>query len=264
MGTAVVPVGDEHLSKPEGFTQKMMKTLQPESWETVQQILVILAHPDDPEFFCGATIARWTDAGHQVSYCLLTCGDKGTHDRKMGGDRLCSIRHQEQLQAASLLGVRQVRFLDFPDGYLVADLQLRKAITRVIREERPDVVVTCDPQLLFVGDERINHPDHRAAGQACVDAIFPAARDHLYFPELLDEGLEPHIVQEVWVSLAVEPNVVLDVTNLWERKIEAILCHQSQIADEDALRNRMKNRLAKDSTLERPRYEEAFRRIRLG
>ncbi|GAB4472738.1 MAG: PIG-L family deacetylase [Anaerolineales bacterium] len=243
---------------------KIAHPLDPEGWETAQQILVILAHPDDPEFFCGATIARWTDAGHRVSYCLLTCGDKGTRDRQMSGERLCAIRHEEQQQAARHLGVERVRFLDFPDGYLVPDLTLRKAITRVIREEKPDVVVTCDPQLLFVGDERINHPDHRAAGQACVDAIFPAARDHLYFPELLKEGLEPHVVREVWVSLPVEPNVFVDVTMLWQRKIEAILCHKSQIADEHALRERMVNRLAKGSTPENPRYEEAFRRIRLG
>lgn len=242
----------------------MIQSLQPEGWETAQQILVVLAHPDDPEFFCGATIARWTDAGHQVSYCLLTCGDKGTRDRRMSGERLCSIRHEEQRRAAYHLGVHRVRFLGFPDGYLLPNLDLRKAITRVIREEKPDVVVTCDPQLLFVGDERINHPDHRAAGQACVDAVFPAARDHLYFPELLKDGLEPHIVREVWVSLPVEANVVLDVTTLWERKIEAILCHKSQIADEAALRQRMKSRVAKGSTLEQPRYEEAFRRIRLG
>ncbi len=144
----------------------MVTPLQPEGWQTTQHILVILAHPDDPEFFCGATIARWTDAGHVVSYCLLTCGDKGTRDRQMSGERLCAMRHEEQKRAASLLGVHKVRFLDFPDGYLVPNLDLRKAITRVIRQERPQVVVTCDPQLLFVGDERINHPDHRAAGQA--------------------------------------------------------------------------------------------------
>lgn len=248
----------------EGQPEEMIQTLQPEGWETAQKILVVLAHPDDPEFFCGATIARWTNAGHQVYYCLLTCGDKGTHDRQMSGEKLCCIRHEEQKQAAQLLGVKGVRFLNFPDGYLVPNLELRKAITRVLREEKPDIVVTCDPQLLFLGDERINHPDHRAAGQACVDAIFPAARDHLYFPELLDEGLEPHIVREVWVSLAVEPNLVLDVTALWDLKLQAILCHKSQIIDEIALVQRMKKRIAKGSTLEQPRYEEAFRRIRLG
>lgn len=255
-------MNENHQSETQELAQVAL--LQPEGWETPQQILVILAHPDDPEFFCGATIARWSDAGHHVSYCLLTCGDKGSADREMSGERLCQIRHEEQLQAARHLGVERVRFLDFPDGYLVPDLNLRKAITRVIREEKPQVVVTCDPQLLFVGDERINHPDHRAAGQACIDAIFPAARDHLYFPELLQEGLEPHIVREVWVSLPRDANVFLDVTALWERKIEAILCHKSQIADEEALRQRMKSRLAKDSTMEYPRYEEAFRRIRLG
>ncbi|MFN3308806.1 MAG: PIG-L deacetylase family protein [Anaerolineales bacterium] len=254
----------KHQSHSERQAYAMTQILQPEGWDTAQKILVILAHPDDPEFFCGASIARWTDAGHQVSYCLLTCGDKGTRDRQISGEKLCGIRHEEQKQAAQRLGVQEVRFLDFPDGYLVPDLALRRAITRVIREEKPDVVVTCDPQLLFVGDERINHPDHRAAGQACVDAIFPAARDHLYFPELLEEGLEPHIVREVWVSLPVEPNVFLDVTTLWERKIEAILCHKSQISDENALIERMKKRMAKDSSPENPRYEEAFRRIRLG
>ncbi|MCS6907182.1 MAG: PIG-L deacetylase family protein [Anaerolineales bacterium] len=244
--------------------QEVRELLQPEGWDAPQRILVVLAHPDDPEFFCGATLARWIDAGHLVSYCLLTCGDKGTHDRQMSAEKLCRIRHEEQERAADFLGVSKVRFLDFPDGYLVADLKLRKAITRVIREERPDVVLTCDPQLLFVGDERINHPDHRAAGQACIDAVFPAARAHLYFPELLEEGLEPHTVRELWVSLPVEPNVFLDVTPLWERKIEAILCHKSQIVDEMALRERMKNRLARGSTPEHPRYEEAFRRIYLS
>lgn len=153
-------------------------------------------------------------------------------------------------------------FLGFPDGYLEANLTLRKAITRVIRKEKPDVMVTCDPQALFMGGERLNHPDHRAAGQAALDAVFPAARDHLYFPELLaEENLEPHNVREVWVSLTNQPNVVLDVTNYWERKIQAILHHRSQIADAEALIKRMRSRLAEGSTMENPRYVEQFRRI---
>ncbi|HEX9029365.1 MAG TPA: PIG-L family deacetylase, partial [Anaerolineales bacterium] len=140
----------------------------PDAWESPQRILVVLAHPDDPEFFCGATTARWTAAGHTVGYCLLTCGDKGSSDRTMTSERLCSIRHEEQRAAAAVLGVHQVKFLDFPDGYLVPDLNLRREITRVIRQERPDILVTCDPQTLFVGDNRLNHPDHRAAGQAAL------------------------------------------------------------------------------------------------
>jgi LmbE family N-acetylglucosaminyl deacetylase len=135
----------------------------PDNWDSSQKILVILAHPDDPEFFCGGTIARWNQAGHRVSYCLLTCGDKGTKDRTISTDALCQMRQQEQRAAADILGVTEVRFLDHPDGYLVPDLNLRKEITRVIRQEQPDILVTCDPTNLYVRDTYLNHPDHRAA-----------------------------------------------------------------------------------------------------
>jgi LmbE family N-acetylglucosaminyl deacetylase len=234
----------------------------PDRWETPQRILVVLAHPDDPEFFCGATIARWTQAGHEVIYWLLTCGDKGTSDRSLSPEQLCTLRHQEQRAAAAVLGVRDVNFLGFPDGYLVPDLTLRKEITRLIRKVRPDILVTCDPTTLYVGDNRLNHPDHRAAGQAALDAVFPPARDHLYFPDLLaDEGLEPHVVREVWVSGTLQPNVRLDVTDLWETKIRALYEHRSQIGDPQKLAERMRARLAPDATPEHPRYEENFRRI---
>jgi LmbE family N-acetylglucosaminyl deacetylase len=239
-----------------------LELIEPNAWQNPQRILVILAHPDDPEFFCGATIACWAQAGHHVEYCIITCGDKGTKDRQLSGEELCSLRRQEQLHAAQFLGIKKVQFLGFPDGYLVPNLELRKAITRVIREAKPDVVVTCDPQALFMGGERINHPDHRATGQAVIDAVFPAAQDHLYFPELLkEENLEPHAVREVWVSLTNQANVGIDVTALWEKKIAAILHHQSQISDPQALRERMRKRIAEGSTLENPRYIEQFRRI---
>jgi LmbE family N-acetylglucosaminyl deacetylase len=175
------------------------------------------------------------------------------------------MRHVEQGAAAKVLGVEQVHFLDYPDGYLVPDLNLRRDITRVIRTERPDVLVTCDPQTLFVGDIRLNHPDHRAAGQAALDAVFPAARDHLNFIELWrDEGLEPHNVREVWASVTQQPNVTLDVTEFWETKLRALYEHKSQIGDPEALAVRMRSRLAPDSTPENPRYEESFRRIVLS
>ena len=234
----------------------------PDVWETPQRILVILAHPDDPEFFCGATIARWTQAGHQVIYWLLTCGDKGTADRSISSEDLCCLRQQEQRAAAAVLGVHEVHFLGYPDGYLVADLALRKEITRIIRSIRPDVLVTCDPTTLYVGDNRLNHPDHRAAGQAALDAVYPPARDFLYFPELLQaEGLEPHNVREVWISGSQQPNIHLDVTNLWEIKIHALYEHKSQIGEPQKLAERMRSRLTPESTLENPRYEENFRRI---
>jgi LmbE family N-acetylglucosaminyl deacetylase len=234
----------------------------PDDWETPRNILIILAHPDDPEFFCGASIARWTSKGHLVSYCLLTCGDKGTSDRTITSEALCSIRHKEQIDAAKILGVRDVQFLDYPDGYLVPNLELRKDITRVIRQVRPEILVTCDPQSLYIRDSYINHPDHRAAGQAVLDAVFPAARDHLYFIELLrDEGLEPHIVEEVWISLTNEPNIKIDVTEFWETKITAIKEHKSQVNDPVSLETRLRDRFTSESSLEFPRYEEGFKRI---
>ncbi len=237
----------------------------PESWESSQKILVILAHPDDPEFFCGATIARWVRAGHTVSYCLLTCGDKGTKDLALGSTELCSIRQKEQKLAAKVLGVEDVRFLNHPDGYLVPDINLRRDITRVLRIVRPDVLVTCDPQTLFTANAGLNHPDHRAAGQATLDAVFPSARDHLSFIELWkDEKLEPHIVREVWVCGTLQPDIILDVTDTWDIKLNALYEHKSQIGDKEKFTERMRNRRTTESTPERPRYEEKFRRLILG
>jgi LmbE family N-acetylglucosaminyl deacetylase len=237
----------------------------PDAWEIPQKILIILAHPDDPEFFCGGSIHRWILAGHQVSYCLLTCGDKGTKDLSLGSDELCCMRQDEQRAAAKILGVEEVKFLGYPDGYLVADIDLRRDITRVIRTVRPDILVTCDPQTLFTAFGGINHPDHRAAGQGTLDAVFPAARDHLYFIDLWkDEKLDPHIVREVWVCGTLQPNVVIDVTDHWETKIQALFEHKSQIGDPIKLAERVRNRRTDDSTSEQPRYEEKFRRLILG
>ncbi len=237
----------------------------PGVWDTPQKILVILAHPDDPEFFCGATLASWAKAGNDITYCLLTCGDKGTKDRSLSSEQLCTIRQKEQRAAAAVLGVHKVEFLGYEDGYLVPDLKLRRDITRVIRRVRPDILVTCDPLNLYSGDVRLNHPDHRAAGQASLDAVFPSARDHLYFIELLnEEKLEPHIVREVWVSIPAIPTVVMDVTEFWEVKIRALFEHKSQIGDPKALEERMRSRHTKDSSPDHPQYVENFRRLILG
>jgi LmbE family N-acetylglucosaminyl deacetylase len=241
------------------------KSDPPDNWENKQRILVVLAHPDDPEFFCGATVARWRAAGHEVLYCLLTCGDKGTKDPNLTPDEVCRLRQAEQIAAAAVLGVQDVRFLDYPDGYLVPDLRLRKDITRVIRQTRPDVLVTCDPTNLYVRETLLNHPDHRAAGQAALDAVYPAARDHLNFIELWrDERLEPHVVREVWVASPKEPTITLDVTEFWERKLMALFEHKSQIGDPQAFEERMRSRHTPDSTPANPRYVELFRRLVLG
>lgn len=231
----------------------------PGSWTFPQKILVILAHPDDPEFFCGGTLAHWAKAGHDIVYLLLTNGDKG------GGSNLTpailsEIRQNEQKEAAAVIGARRVEFLGKEDGYLEPSIELRKEIVRVIRLEKPDILVTCDPTLLYNKLGRVNHPDHRAAGQVVLDSIFPAAGNAHYFPDLLTvEGLPPHTPKEVWVSLPNMPTITLDVTDVWDIKLNALKKHKSQIGDPLEFEKRMRSRHTEDSTDENPRFEEYFR-----
>ncbi len=237
--------------------------MQPDTWDSPQNILVILAHPDDPEFFCGATLAKWARAGHHITYQLLTCGDKGFNDSTtadMTPDVLCALRHEEQHAAAKTIGAEAVHIMNNPDGYLIPDLDLRRKVTRAIRDFKPAILVTCDPQNLFA-TYGINHPDHRAAGQVVLDAVFPAAGNKEYFPELIVEGYEPHMPKEVWCSLTQQPDTIIDVTETWTIKLEALLCHKTQIGDVEKFKERMLSRHTKDSTDENPRYEEKFKRI---
>jgi LmbE family N-acetylglucosaminyl deacetylase len=231
----------------------------PGVWENPQKILVILAHPDDPEFFCGATLARWAKAGHLIHYFLLTNGNKGGGP-DMTPEQLVPLRQAEQLKAAALIGTQSVNFLDLEDGYLVPNLDLRRDVVRLIRREKPDILVTCDPTLLYSWFGRVNHPDHRAAGQVVLDAVFPAAGNSHFFPELIEnEDLQPHTPREVWVSLAANPNVTLDVTSTWEVKINALKEHKSQVGDLVKFDQRMRSRHTEDSSDIAPRYEEYFR-----
>lgn len=259
--TAVHATATNEEEDGSNVTATMVKT-EPEGWETPQTILVVLAHPDDPEFFCGATLARWAAQGHTIHYCLLTRGDKGVRDIATDPHVLASTREVEQRGAADVIGVKDLVFLDFEDGYLVPDLSARRKVTRAIRAFKPDIVMSCDPTYIF-GEANINHPDHRAAGQIVVDAVFPAAGNPMYFPDLITEdGFEPHAIRELWLSVTGSPNVTIDVTTTWEQKIRALHCHVTQIADMNALDERMRGRHTPDSTLEAPRYEEKFRRFK--
>ena len=233
-------------------------------WQEVKNILVILAHPDDPEFFCGGTLARWAQAGHHIQYYLLTCGDKGRndHNQDIPGDELCDLRHQEEQAAASVLGVKAVHFLDRDDGTLVPDIDLRRDVVRIIRKMKPDILVTCDPQNLFA-TYGINHPDHRAAGQVVLDAVFPAAGNDLFFPELLKEGYPPHMPNEVWVSLTNRPNVTIDITDAWQTKLKALKEHKSQIGDPAELEERIRERARGQAEKVSFEYAEIFRRVQL-
>jgi len=238
----------------------------PDHWSSPQNILVILAHPDDPEFFCGGTLAKWAGEGHAVTYLLLTCGDKGFNPAttpQMTPEILCGLRHVEQNNAAKVIGAKAVHFLNFEDGYLVPDLNLRREIVREIRRHKPDILVTCDPQNLFAL-YGINHPDHRACGQVVLDAVFPAADNIAYFPELIQEGFSPHMPKEVWCSLTNQPSATIDVTETWDIKMKAILEHATQVQDADKLIERFKSRRTEDSTDENPRYEEKFRVVKYG
>ena len=239
-----------------------MKILQPEDWKEPQKILVILAHPDDPEFFCGGSIARWVETGHEVTYSIITKGDKGLNDwASVEPNELFRIRQEEQQNAARILGVKKVTFLSYEDGYLVPDLELRKTVVTEIRREKPDILVSCDPNGLYFRENALNHPDHIAAGKATVEAVYPAAGNPLFFPELLEQNLQPHSVKEVWLSLPETANIFLDVTDQWDKKIDALSCHKSQVGDSVEFRDRMKSRRTPKSTEDKPQYVERFRRI---
>lgn len=231
-----------------------------EGWDSLKDILVILAHPDDPEFFLGGTIARWAKAGHRVRYTLLTRGDKGAKDYTLSADKVMSIREQEQAQAAHSLGVLSIDYLDYEDGYLFPNLEMRKDVVRSIRQHRPHILVTCDPTNLFPSQQYLNHPDHRYAGQVVLDALFPAAGNAFFFPELLDEMYLPHSVEEVWLSLTNQADVCLDVTPYWNDRLEALKHHASQIGDLDEFERHMIERVQKDNQ-QGFTYEESFRRI---
>ncbi len=231
-----------------------------EGWNNQKEILVILAHPDDPEFFLGASIARWIDAGHLVRYVLLTKGDKGAKDESLSKEDICRIRMEEQQNAAAFLGVASVDFMDYEDGYLIPDLTMRRQVVRWIRRYKPDILVTCDPTTYFPNGHYINHPDHRNAGQVVIDAVFPGSGNVFFFPELLEEGLRPHEVEEVWMSLTHQPDVALDVTDFAQTKLEALKQHASQIGDPQVFEKHMLERFQGDDQAEF-KYEEHFRRI---
>jgi LmbE family N-acetylglucosaminyl deacetylase len=224
------------------------------------RVLLIAAHPDDTEFSSGGTVAEWVRQGREVYYLVCTRGDKGSADPEMLPGRLMKIREAEQRAAAEVLGVKQVGFLNFRDGELAPTLELRGEIVHAIRKIRPDVVLTHDPATLY-SEEFINHPDHRAVGQAALDAIYPTARDRLQFPEHLAEGLEPHKVKEIYLWGSLRANHWVDITPAFDRKVQALVQHESQISDPSGIGKRMRERA---SALGQPHgidLAEAFFRI---
>jgi LmbE family N-acetylglucosaminyl deacetylase len=207
----------------------------------VHRVLMVAAHPDDVDFGSAGTIAAWTDAGLEVSYCIATDGDAGGFDPAVPRSAIAGIRQDEQRKAAAAVGVTDVEFLGYPDGQLVVSIALRRDITRAIRRARPDRVVVPSPQR-DLRNVYASHPDHQATGEAALCAIYPDARNPYAHPELLAEGLEAHTVPEVWItSFNDRADHYVDITDTFHRKIAALRAHASQTAHMTNLEERMRS-----------------------
>jgi LmbE family N-acetylglucosaminyl deacetylase len=228
------------------------------SEEFAGPLLVVGAHPDDPEFGAGGTIAVFRRHDAEVHYVVCTDGSKGSKDRALRPADLAARREQEQRDAAAVLGVREVTFLRQEDGALQPTLACRRDLARVIRRVRPRVLITHDPWR-----QSQLHPDHRAAGFLSTDA-FIAARDHLYCPELLlDEGLEPYDVPEIWFYAPAEIDHFVDIGEVLEQKIAAVRCHVSQLRDPQGTAERLRNRAAEAGARHGVGFAEEFKRLRI-
>ncbi len=227
----------------------------------IDRILVIAAHPDDVDFGSAGTIALWTESGLDVSYCIVTDGDAGGSDESVSRTEMASIRRGEQTAAAKQVGVSDLHFLGYPDGVVEPTIGLRKDLARVIRLLRPDRVLCPTPERNYAR-MGASHPDHRAVGAAALDAVYPDARNPFAFPELLaQEKLEPWTVREVWLAGSPAPTDYVDITATFPRKVAALRCHVSQIADPDGLEEMLRgwlSRAAADGGLPAGHLAETF------
>lgn len=235
--------------------------------QQVARVLVIAAHPDDVDFGAAGTIARWTDAGVDVSYCIVTNGEAGGSDRSVTRTQMAAIRQAEQTAAAKQVGVHDLHFLGYPDGRVEATIALRRDLARVIRLLRPDRVVCQSPERNYAR-MGASHPDHRAVGAAALDAVYPDSRNPFAFPELLtDEKLEPWTVREVWITASPASATYVDITDTFARKVAALRCHVSQISDPEGLEEFLRGWLSRAATqggLPDGRLAEAFQVLQTG
>lgn len=229
----------------------------------VERVLVVVAHPDDIDFGVAGSVATWTDMGISVHYCLVTDGDAGGFDETISRVDMAEMRREEQTAAAKIVGVTDLHFLGFPDGRVEANLELRHAITRVIREVRPQRVVAMSPVRNF---DRIfaSHPDHLATGEATLGAVYPDSRNPFAFPDLVDDGWDPWTVDEVLLTVHAEQNRYVDITDAFDRKLAALKCHVSQHPDPDRLEGLLRGwgeAMAAEAGLPEGHIAEAFRAV---
>ena len=224
--------------------------------------MVVVAHADDAEWGCSGTVAKWCAEGWEVVYILCTDGSKGSDNRELTGADLVQLRRQEQLSAGRVLGLADVVFLDYEDAMLEPSLELRRDLTREIRRFRPDVLICMGPARQLSGSGYIGHPDHLASGEAALSAVFPSARDHLTFPELLADGLEPHKVKEVWIMEHDDADQYVDVSDYIDQSIAALREHRSQVNEEEAdyHMRRWRGNVGQKVGM---RYAESFKRFKL-
>ena len=261
--TRLVPAGGIlPLGGALGLLRQVELGVGMEYW-TPKRALVVVAHPDDIEFGCAGTVARWVHEGAYVAYALVTNGAAGSSDPEMTRARLAEIREAEARASAKVVGVEQVEFLGYEDGLLEPTLEVREKIVRLIRRVRPEVVVTTDPTTRYFANRYINHPDHRAAGEATLAAVIPGSDTRLAYPELLEEGLEPVKLTGVWLMMNLEPNLVVDIGDFLDKKIESLACHVSQVGEELDDNLGFVRGMAEFSAEQQPfRYGEAFRVFR--
>jgi LmbE family N-acetylglucosaminyl deacetylase len=236
-----------------------------EGWTEPKRILIFLAHPDDPEFFCGASLYRWIQAGHEVRYCLFTSGQRGSQDINLSIEQISKIRKNEQQKAANYLGVKSIDYLDEIDGELFSSMRLREETVKLIRKYSPQIIVTSDPQNYVTLENRVNHPDHRAAGEIVLGAAFPAAGNAQIYKSANNTPMGiPVDPQEIWLSATNQPDLIVDVTDYFDKKIDAISCHVSQVGEKQAFAERMKTRSIIHPRTKLPIYIERFKRIILN
>ena len=226
--------------------------------QTIARVMVVTAHPDDSEFGAGGTVAKMVQDGREVTYVIATNGNKGSGDRSMTPERLAEIRDREQRAAARTLGVERVQFLGYPDCEVEDTRDLRRDVTREIRRWRPDLIITMNP--FRTTNLYASHRDHRIVAGVVLDCVYPLARDHLAFPELLPE-FEPHKVLEVYVMQWEQPQLVVDITGTMDLKLKAVACHQSQVGDFAAVEKRVRERSAELGKPGGYAYAETFDRI---
>jgi LmbE family N-acetylglucosaminyl deacetylase len=234
-----------------------------EAPDDVGRVLVVSAHPDDVDFGAAGSVAAWVKAGASVTYCIVTDGDAGGSDLSVSRPAMARVRREEQLAAAAEVGVDEVTFLGYPDGRLVPSIELRRDISREIRRVRPDRLVCQSPERNW---DRIvaSHPDHLAAGEAAVCAVYPDARNPFAHPELLDEGLEPFAVPEVWLMATPNANRGVEITDTFDQKLRALRRHVSQVGDGEFLDGLLRGWFGPQALaagLDEGRYVELFRAV---